>query len=305
MTRYIGLSLCERGLRAVAVRKRRRRTQVLGCAERSWPSSCLRPDFRELNAIEEESFVATVRNALQSLGVRRGRIALSLSDAVGKMLITTLDNPLKRGREGINLLKWQLREQLLLDPEEIRLAFQVIGTDPGGRTRVLVAAAGNAVLEQYENLLTAVGATPAIVLFDSLNLMHFYHSRGSLGDHLLITRASATLTLHLYREGRLQACRCRPAPADERTLFQEVSRTLAAWEGTWPEAATVPAYLHETTGVASCREALEGALGRVPQAPPTPLNVLAPGPEGGGQRFEPDYFAAVGGAERLIYPFGR
>lgn len=304
MTGYIGLSLCERGLRAVAVRKRRRHTQVLGCAERSWPSSCLRPDFRELNAIEEESFMATVRDALQSLGVRKGPLALSLSDAVGKMLITTLDKPLKRGREGINLLKWQLREQLLLDPEEIRLAFQVIGTDPEGKTRVLVAAARITVLEQYENLLAAVGTAPGFVLFDSLNLMHFYHSRGILGgDHLLISRACATLTLHLYREGQLRACRCRPAPTGERLLFQEVSRTLAAWERTWPEAATLPAYLHETTGVDSWREALQGALGRVPQVPPTPPMGLAPGC-GGGQRFGPDYFAAMGGAKRLFHPFG-
>lgn len=296
---FIGLSLCERGLRAVAVNKRRRQTRILGWQDRPWPSTCLKPGFRELNVLEEELFTTTVRETLKSLGVRKPRIALSLSDAAGKMLITTLNEPLKRGREGINLLKWQVREQLQLDPEQIRLACQVLGTEPGGKTRVLVAAASSVVLEQYENLLAEAGAIPAVVLFDSLSLMHFYHAHGTLaGDQLLVLWTPATLTLQLFRDGRLQACRNRPAPACEKTLFQEVSRTLTDWVRTWPEAETVPVYLHGVGGTENWREALEGALGRPAQTPPAQSLTLASGQ--GGPPSAPDFHAALGGAERLF-----
>ncbi len=298
--RFIGLSLCERGLRAVAVNKRRRQTRILGWQDRPWPSTCLKSGFRELNVLEEEVFTTAVRETLKSLGVKNARVALSLSDAAGKMLITTLNEPLKRGREGVDLLKWQVREQLQLDPEQIRLACQVLGTEPEGKTRVLVAAASSVVLEQYENLLAEVGAIPAVVLFDSLNLMHFYHAHGTLaGDQLLALWTPPTLTLQLFRDGRLQACRNRPAPACETTLFQEVSRTLTDWVRTWPEAETVPVYLHGAPGADVWKSALEGALGRKPQAPPPPMLQLAPDQQ---DRPRPgsDFYGALGAAERLF-----
>jgi Tfp pilus assembly PilM family ATPase len=298
--RFIGLSLCERGLRAVAVNKRRRQTRILGWEDRPWPSTCLKPGFRELNVLEEEVFTTAVRETLNSLGVRKPRVALSLSDAAGKMLITTLDEPLKRGREGINLLKWQVREQLQLDPDQIRLACQVLGTEPGGKTRVLVAAASHVVLEQYENLLAATGVIPAVVLFDSLNVMHFHHANGTLGgDHLLVLWTPATLTLQLFRDGRLQACRSRPAPACAKSLFQEVSRTLTDWVRTWPKAATVPVYLHGAPGADLWKSALEGALGRTPLAPPRPTLQLAPDLQA-RPRPGSDFYGALGAAERLF-----
>lgn len=298
--RFIGLSLDEQGLRAVAVNKRRRQTRILGWEDRPWPSTCLKPGFRELNVLEEEVFTTAVRETLNSLGVRKPRVALSLSDAAGKMLITTLDEPLKRGREGINLLKWQVREQLQLDPDQIRLACQVLGTEPGGKTRVLVAAASHVVLEQYENLLAAAGAIPAVVLFESLNLMHFYHAKGlPAGDHLLLVWTSATLTLQLFRDGLLQACRSRPAPAGEKALFQEVSRTLTDWVRTWPEAETVPVYLHGATGAVIWHEALEGVLNRTPQTPPRTILPLATGLKD-LPRHGSDFYGAIGAAERLF-----
>ncbi|WP_148204271.1 hypothetical protein [Syntrophotalea carbinolica] len=223
-----------------------------------------------------------------------------MSDAVGKIVITDLNEPLKRGRDGINLLKWQVREHLLLDPEEIRLDFQVLGTEPGGKTRVLVAAAAKEVLDQYENLLAAAGAIPALVLFDSLNLMHFYHSKRILTcDHLLVAWTSTTLSLQLIGNGQLQACRFRPAPASEKKLYQEVSCTLAKWEQTWPEAATVPAYLHDLSRTSIWREGLEGALGRSAQTPPPQLLFLAPGLEDSPSSTS-DFYAASGCAERLF-----
>jgi Tfp pilus assembly PilM family ATPase len=298
--RFIGLSLDEQGLRAVAVKKRRRQTQVVGWEDRPWPSACLKPGFLELNVLEEEVFTMAVRETLTSLGVKKARVALSLSDAAGKMLLTTLDEPLKRGREGINLLKWQVREQLQLDPDQIRLACQVIGTEPGGKTRVLVAAASNLVLEQYENLLAEAGAIPAVVLFDSLNVMHFHHASGTLtGDHLLLVWTSATLTLQLFRDGLLQACRSRPAPAGEKALFQEVSRTLTDWVRTWPEAGTAPVYLHGATGAVIWNEALEGALNRTPQTLPRTILPLATGLKD-LPRHGSDFYGAIGAAERLF-----
>lgn len=296
--RSIGISLSEQGLWAVALKKRGRKTQIAGWTTQAWPSGCLKPGFREPNVLADEPFAATVRAALKSLGAGKCRVALSLSDAVGRMLITTLDEPLKKGQEGINLLKWQVREQLPVDPEKVRLAFRVIDTGPGGKTRVLVAAADNGVLEQYENLLAAAGATPALILFESLNVMHHYQAGGTLdGHHLLIVLTPAALTLQLHIGGKLHACRSRSAPGSETVLFQEVGRTLADWERTWPEARDLPAYLHGAPPADSWMEALEGALGREPKLPPRRILPPASGPI---KQPPPDCYGALGGAERLF-----
>jgi type IV pilus assembly protein PilM len=296
--RSFGISLCEKGLRAVVLKKHRRGTQIAGWTSQPWPSGCLKPGFREPNVLAEEPFAATVRAALKSLGTGKCRVALSLSDTVGRMLITTLDEPLKSGQEGINLLKWQVREQLPVDPEQVRLAFRVIDAGPGGKSRVLVAAADNAVLEQYETLLAAAGATPALILFESLNVMHHYQAGGILdGHHLLIVLTPAALTLQLHIGGRLHACRSRSAPGSETVLFQEVGRTLADWERTWPEARDLPAFLHGAPPAESWMEALEGALSRAPKLPPQQTLPLAPAL---AKQPPPHCYGALGGAERLF-----
>lgn len=297
--RYIGLSVGQGGLQAVALKKFRQRTQIVAWEESPWPSACLKPEFGQPNVLAEEVFVSTVRAALKSMGAKNCAVALSLSDRVGTTLITTLNAPLKRGEEGTNLLKWQLREQLPLDPEKIRLAYQLIGSEPGGGSRVLVAAANNEVLEQYENLLAEAGATPAVVLFESLSLMNYYHSHGILdSDHLLLILTAETLTLQLFCDKKLQAHRSRPTPASEKALYQEISRTLASWEGIWPQSINLPAYLHATTTANSWQETVAGALGRAVQTaalqplPMAPQLLDRPLPV-------PDFCSTIGAAEGL------
>ena len=298
-TRYIGLSVGQGGLQAVALKKFRQRTQIVAWEERIWSTACVKSGFAEPNVLAEEAFVSTVRTALKSIKARKASVALSLSDSVGLTLITTLNEPLKRGQEGINLLKWQLREQLPLDPEKIRLAYQLIGSEPGGGSRVLVAAANNEVLEQYENLLAEAGATPAVVLFESLSLMNYYHERNITdGDHLMLILSPETLTLQLFCDKKLQACRHRPAPASEKALYQEISRTLACWEGTWPQSRSLPAYLHASTTENGWQETVEGALGR-------PLQISSPQPlQMAPQLMDRplptmDFYSAIGAAESL------
>lgn len=297
--RCIGLSVCQRGLQAVALKKFRQRTQIVAWEERPWPSACLNPEFAQLNVLAEEPFVSTVREALKSLGAKKCSIALSLSDNVGITMITTLNEPLKRGQEGINLLKWQLRDQLPLEPEKIRLAYQLIDSQKGGGSRVLVTAVNNEVLAQYEHLLAEAGATPALVLFESLSLMNYHHSHGiSKGDHLLLTLSDDTLTLQLFCDAKLQAQRSRPAPASEKVLYQEITRTLANWEETWPQSRNLPAYLHATAAANSWQETVADALGR-------PLQTAALQPLPMARQLMdrplpmPDFCSTIGAAEGL------
>jgi hypothetical protein len=264
----------------------------------------MNPGFIEPNVSDEEPFSNAVSMALQALGRKKCRVALSLCDAVGKTLVTTLDEPPKRGREGINLVLWHIREQLPLAPDKIRLAYQVIDTEPNGKTRVLIAAAAREVLEQYENLLTASGAIPSTILFESLSLMHLYHAQGVPdGPCLFILWSCAALTLQLFANGRLLACRSRPAPHSETLLFQEVSRTLTDWERAWPEVGEAPVFLHATAGGKDWGKTLQGALGRALQPALQPQWPLV---DGGlaGKPPTPDVFGAIGAAECLAGAFG-
>ncbi len=302
-SRHIGLSVSKRGLQVVAIKKFRQRTQIVAWKKQPWATECVKSGFSKPNVLAEEAFSSGVKTALKSMGTRKGSVALSLSDTVGLTLITTVNEPLKRGHEGINLLKWQLREQLPFDPDKVRLAYQVIGREPGGRSRVLVAAVHIVVLEQYENLLAEAGATPAVVLFESLGIMHYYHSRGITdGDHLLLILSDETLNLQLFCDQQLQAYRSRPAPGSEKVLYQEISRTLTSWEATWPQSRNLPAYLHVTTTANICQETVEGALGR-------PLQIAVPQPQPMAPQLMdrtlpmPDFCSIIGAAECLTRGF--
>lgn len=301
--RYIGLSLSKMGLRAVKIKRRRGKTLIIGWTEQCWPSACLQPGYTKPNVIGEKTFMAGVGMVTKSLSLRNCGVALSLTDTVGKTLITTLNEPLKRGQEGINLLQWHVRDQLPFDAYNSRLAYQVIDRDPDGKTRVLVSAACNEVLEQYENLLAASGLISSAILFESLSLMHFFHGRWMPGGYcLLILWSSATLNLQLFRDGRLLACRNRPAPRSEPRMFQEVSQTLIGWEKNWPESVEAPAYLHTTAGNDGWKKTLEGALGRA--LLPATQSDLQLNDDQGSKPPTPEYYSTIGAAESLAESFG-
>jgi hypothetical protein len=68
---------------------------------------------------------------------------------------------------------------------------------------------------------------------------------------------------------------------------------------TWPEAETVPVYLHGATGAVIWHEALEGVLNRTPQTPPRTILPLATGLKD-LPRHGSDFYGAIGAAERLF-----
>ncbi len=242
---YLGLDVRPGELRAVALHRHRRGAILAGGRLMTLGPAVLVPGSREANIREERDFVAAVREVLNPLAGREERIALSLPEGAGRLVLTECETPLRSAAEGREVLKWQLKNHLPADAQEVKVDYQVLDRSESGRIRVLVALVARRVLDQYEELLSEAGYSAQLIDFFPFNLYNYYRARLELGtDFLLVGIDRGTLSLQLFQGQSLSFFRSREVGSEPSGVFMEISRTLAGLYGSIPALRRSPVYLH-------------------------------------------------------------
>jgi type IV pilus assembly protein PilM len=224
---YLGLDVRATELRAVSLRRKGKGAILSGGRILSLPEGVLSPSVREPNILDQKRFIDAVNEVLDPLAGSEERIALSLPEAVGRVLLPEVETVFKSREEGVDILKWQLKTNMPVDPKEIQLDYQVLEKRETGRYRLAVAMMARNVLNQYEDFLVEAGYNPGMIDFQSLNLYNFFRQRLDFGeDFVLVGFEGGTLTLQ-YFQGRVPAFhRAREIQADPAHLFRELTRSM-------------------------------------------------------------------------------
>jgi len=198
---FLSLDICGGTLRGVALRRQGTRTVVLTgtrttpLAEDIWTLS-----VRDANILDRPRFIAAVKATLDPLSGGEDRIALSLPDPIGRLLLTEVDSVFKSREEGIEVVKWQLKKSLPAEARDIQLDYQVLEKTEAGRYRLAVSVIVLSVLHQYEDVLAEASYHPVVVDFHSLNLYNYYRSRLDLGnDFILVGIDGGLLSLQFFQ----------------------------------------------------------------------------------------------------------
>lgn len=300
---YLGLEIHPEGLRAIAVQRRGSRVDLVGGQILNFSEGVLAPSVLEPNVKKPEQFVAGVCEVLTPLAKREKRIAVALPNAAGHVYLLTIDTPFKNHAEGLEIVRWQLRD--LLPPQLQRYVadFQVLEGSESGGCKVLASVLAEDVLIQYEELLAQAGFAAGLVDFHGLNLYNAYHTRIELGtDFFLIGVDGNQLCMLAFENRALDLFRTLTVAENPERVFQEINRSMVNYRRSHGSLNRMTVHLHtnwqQTDELLS---AVRAAFERDVELLPSPLQSLSgsqklniPAAEAVGMA------AALGVAERMI-----
>ena len=242
---YLGLDIRAGALRAVALRRQAKGTQLVGSRTLALPDNTLVPSLREPNIQGMEAFVQGVRDVLSPLAGPEDRIAVALPDSVGRILLTHVDSAFKSKEEGREVLRWQLKNVLPLEQKDLWLDYQFLHKNDTGGFDVVVALISTQVLSQYEDVLVGAGFSPALIDFFSLHLYSFYRRRVDLGENfVLVAIEGNSLVLQFFQQQTLNFHRTKTLPPDPQSIFQEIIRCQVGCQKSHPGFRKAKVFLH-------------------------------------------------------------
>lgn len=224
---YLGLDLQSSVLRAVSMQRRGMSLNLTDGRLIGLDQGVLLPSFRRENILDTEAFISAVREVLDPIAVAEERVSLALPEKAGRILLTQVETPLTSKAEGVEILKWQLREALPADGE-LQLDYQIVDRDESGRQSVVVTCMTEAVLKQYEDCLNLAGYGAEKIDFRCLCQFNYYHNRlGSDDDYVLILSESQSLVVQVYQAGVPVYHRACEVSGDVESIYRELNRVLS------------------------------------------------------------------------------
>jgi type IV pilus assembly protein PilM len=301
--RYLALDVASGELRGVALNRQGKGVSLADGRFFPLPQGELSLCLREPNIAEPRRFVEAIRKVLGPIAAGEERIALSLPDSAGRLLLAETETDFKSKREGVEILKWQLKTSLPADPRAVRLDYQVLKQGETGRCTLIVVLIADRVLHQYEELLNEAGYHAAVVDFHSLHVYNYYRPRLDLGeDFILVGVAGGALSLQFFQGRVLAFHRSRQLQASPLQVFQELSRSVVGCQENFPGFRRAAVFLHsDWPDRQRLADVVRSALGREEVAELSPhLERLVPPSLPVKPGSFPSLVAAVGAAERLL-----
>lgn len=207
------------------------------------PDKVLRHTMREPQVLEPEVFLKVLREAWGGLHLSQRRVALSLPDSAGRLLLTTLDTPLKNRGEALEILRWKLAKRLGVEADDLHLDFQLLREHESGACDVIAEVILRPVILQYEELFAEAGLQPFWIGFHTLNLLRLFKHFPAGEGHLAILYDNC-FSMVALSEGRHLYCRSKSVAGygeNSDLLRRELVSSLAACRqacsGTLPGAA--------------------------------------------------------------------
>jgi type IV pilus assembly protein PilM len=261
---YLGLDIGGGELKAVSLRRKGKGSALAGGRVMSLDGDTMKPSVREANVLDMRRFADALHEVLDPLAGTEDRLGLSLPDAAGRILLTEVETAFKSKDEGVEILKWHLKNNLPVDGRDIQLDYQVLERSESGRYRLVVGLMARKVLEQFEELILQAGYSPVVIDFHSLNLHNYYRLRLDLGDNFVLVGIEGhTLALQYYQGQALSFHRSREVGTDPGQIFQELSRSLVGCQEDFASFRRANIFVHsDWQERESLMEALKSAFSR-------------------------------------------
>ncbi|WP_305046724.1 type IV pilus biogenesis protein PilM [Geoalkalibacter sp.] len=300
---YLGLSLNEAHIQAVALHRQGKGVQLQAARTFGLKPGAINPALREVNLSNPQEMAESIAEVLHPLAGREDRLALSLPDQAGRVILTEIESPFKTKQEGIDILRWQLKKSLPSELSDICLDFHVLSRSDTGRMRVVTSIMERGVLDQYQDVVERAGFHALLIDFHSFNLYNYYRTRLDMGeDFVFIGLEGRVLSLEIFQGRGLVFHRVRDIAEDADLVFQELNRSLVGFQGGQAALRRSAVYLHcDWKDAGTVREALTALFDKEPQLLDPHFERLMSLAAQGAGRPGPSMVAAVGAGERLLW----
>jgi len=295
---FLGLDLASHSFRAVSLQRQGREHELMGARVLAPTAEVIRFSSREVNILDRFRFVSQLREILTPLAFQEERLSLSLPDNVGRTLLVEVETAFKTRKEGVEILKWQLKNSLPGEPSETRIDYQLLGQTDAGKQRVLVAAIRSDILKEYEDAIEEAGFGATQIDFHAFSLYNYYRHRFNIDDtFILVSIDGAAFSVHFNISGQPVYFRSKIINREVESVFQELSRTLVPMTTSFPAVKKASVFMHADWEESSdLQEALQGCFGKEIQV----LDLYRL-PSDRVDHVQPQLLAAaIGAAERLM-----
>ena len=292
----LGLSVTERGIALVELRRGWHKPGILRVTEQALPEGVLTLSASEPNVKDREALVKTLRALVRTTSERT--LAVCLPDRICHLAVFPFDTLPPRTQELDAIVRWRFQQDAhatLGDAWMRHRVFPVQGvtpTTPTGTTAegqvtayVLAMAVKRSVLDQYEQVCEQAGLLPFSFSCAALWLFDFYRPVMTQAAELFfVHQASDSMTFLAIRQGLPVFCRMKAQRRGQADVMREIQSTVQFYEDLYPsggavaDSRTVPLYM-----VGEGVPRIEGGVGLVtgvgagasePQASSTPQLIL-------------------------------
>jgi hypothetical protein len=133
-------------------------------------AGALGPSFDRPNVIGAASVKRGIEEGKKVLGLGGGTISLIIPEPCVRIFILTADSVPSTPGERDAFVRWRVGKQMPLLPEDLRLDYD-FSAGPGPR-KIIVAAAREAMIGEYEDLFQSAGMKVGTVTIPSLSLVN-------------------------------------------------------------------------------------------------------------------------------------
>jgi len=195
------------------------------------PDGALVPSLTAHNAADRKAVTAAISTVLERIG-RPRRIGLIVPDVVAKVSIVRFAQVPAREQDLEQLVRWQVKKTTPFPIDDAQVTF-VRGIQSTDGQDFLVSVARREIVEEYESLCAAAGATAGIVDLATFNVLNAVLAAppaiSEATDWLLVNVALDSLSIALMRGPHVIFFRNRAAES-EGTLADLVHQTAMYYE---------------------------------------------------------------------------
>lgn len=162
----VGLDIGSDAVKAVILRRNRGTWSLVGAAEVPMPDS---------GTSDPEQVAEALREVLDTLRVRRGRIAAALAGSAA--IVKRLSLPAMTEGELAEAIPWEAEQYIPFDLADVQLDYQVLPPDPERSvTEVLLVAAKKDRIEARTDAIVRSGRQPIILDLEAFALVNAYQA---------------------------------------------------------------------------------------------------------------------------------
>ena len=257
----LGLSVTERGIALVKLRRGWDKPGIVRITEQALPEGVLALSATEPNVKDREALVKALRILVATSSERT--LAVCLPDRICHLAVFAFDTVPPRKQELDAIVRWRFQQDAhvtLGDAWMQHRIFPVKGamaTTPTGITSkgqvtayVLAMAIKRSVLDQYEQVCQQAGLLPLSFSCAALWLFDFYRPVMSQAANLFfVHQASDSMTFLAIRQGLPVFCRMKGQRREQADVMREIQSTVQFYEDLYPsgesvaDSRTVPLYM--------------------------------------------------------------
>ena len=210
------------------------RDSALAVSAHAWerlPNGAVSPSLNATNIVDPAAVSDALKRVLERIGVRPKRIALAIPDSVAKVSLLKFEKVPARQADLAELVRWQVRKAAPFKLEDAQLSYVPASQSADGSTEFVVVMARRDIVQEYENVCSAVGAQAGIVDLATFNVINAVLAgpTAPAADWLLVHVTQQDATMAILRGQQLVFFR-NHAVEGEASLADMVHQTAMYYE---------------------------------------------------------------------------